>query len=125
MSKSLRILSIALITFSLFISFYSVYASDINMNLTADNTAQPGINNTTNSIVTDNTTDTSTQNQTQTQEPITQSPDTSTTDTPLNPSSVGAVPEEGLTFSNVLNILLITVGVVLIFLAIGIMIKLQ
>jgi len=119
MSKSLRILSIALIVFSLFISFYSVYASDVNMNLVAP-TPPTSIDdsNSIQNVPTANP-DTTVQNQTQT--PITSNPDTST----VNPSSVGAVAEEGLTFSNVLNILLITVGIVLIFLAIGIMIKLK
>lgn len=119
MSKSLRILSIALIIFSLFISFYSVYASDVNMNLVAP-TPPESVDN-PNSIQNVPATSPDTTVQNQTQAPITPTPDTST----LNPSSVGAVAEEGLTFSNVLNILLITVGVVLIFLAIGIMIKLK
>lgn len=97
MSKSIKIFSIILIIFSLLISFYGVYATtDINMNLESDE------------IIDDAETQISTD-----------------ADTYTPPTSVGAVAEEGLTFSNILSILLITVGVVLILLSIAIIIRLK
>ena len=93
MSKSIKIFSIILIIFSLFISFYGVYATtDIDMNLET--------NDGNDVTLTDE-------------------------DSYIPPSSVGATVEEGLSFSNILNILLITVGVVLILLAIAIIIRLK
>ena len=112
MSNSVRILSIILITFSLIINFYSVYASDINMNLVASD--EMLVNETQNGISLISGTDTNTQ---------TQLP--SDTESIASPSSVGATAEEGLGLSNILSILLITVGVVLILLAIAIIIRLK
>lgn len=105
MSKSIKIFSIILIIFSIFISFYSVHATDINMNLIPNETTED-----TNSIIDDTTTDTQ--------------PELSS-DSITPPSSVGAITEEGLGLSNILSILLITVGVVLILLAIAIIIRLK
>jgi len=106
MSKSIKILSIVLIIFSLIINFYGVVqASDINMNLTSNE-----VEDDTNEISDDNTSDI-------------QSPSDLDSITP--PSSVGAVAEEGLGLSNILSILLITVGVILILLAIAIIIRLK
>lgn len=110
MSKSIKIFSIFLIIFSIFISFYSVYASDINMNLVSDETTENEAIEDSNSAVDDTTIDT-------------QLPSDSDSITP--PFSVGAVVEEGLGLSNILSILLITVGVILILLAIAIIIRLK
>ena len=46
-------------------------------------------------------------------------------DSITSPVSVGSIEEEGLGLSNILSILLITVGVVLILLAIAIIIRLK
>lgn len=110
MLKTIKILSIILITFSLILSFYSVYASDINMNLISNETItnEQVSNDTTNDTIPDD-------------QP--QLPSDSDSITP--PSGVGAVAEEGLGFSNILSILLITVGVILILLAIAIIIRLK
>lgn len=105
MSNSIKLFSIILIIFSIFISFYSVYASNIDMNLVSNEI-------TSNEIIDANITDTETQ-----------SP--SDLDSILSASSVGAVTEEGLGLSNILSILLITVGVVLILLAIAIIVRLK
>ena len=109
MLKSIKIFSILLIIFSIFISFYSVYASNIDMNL-VDNQLSENANQ----VANDNATipDDETQN-------------TEDLDTITPPTSVGAVAEEGLSFSNILSILLITVGVILILLAIAIIIRLK
>ena len=112
MSNSIRILSIILITFSLIINFYSVYASDVNMNLVADE--EMLVNETQNGISLISGADSNTK---------TQLP--SDAESIASPSSVGAVAEEGLGLSNILSILLITVGVVLILLAIAIIIRLK
>lgn len=107
MSKSIKIFSIILIIFSLFISFYGVYATtDINMNLESDEPISNEITE-SNDVTNDETMSTTTQ------------------DTLTPPTSVGAITEEGLTLSNILSILLITVGVVLILLAIAIIIRLK
>ncbi len=116
MSKSIKIFSIILIIFSLFISFYGVYATtDINMNLESDEPTQNEVtddNTIANSLIDDALADDETQS-------------TTTQDTLTPPTSVGAIVEEGLTLSNILSILLITVGVVLILLAIAIIIRLK
>lgn len=113
MSKFIKVFSIILIIFSLCVSFYSVYAtSDINMNLESNETIQNQLIGNNTDDVTDNLTDIETQ-----------SPTTADTYTP--PTSVGIIAEEGLTLSNILSILLITVGVVLILLAIAIIIRLK
>ena len=115
MSKSIKIFSIILIIFSLFISFYGVYATtDINMNLESNEPSQNEItegNTIADSIIDNTIADEETQ--------------TTTQDTLTPPTSVGAITEEGLTLSNILSILLITVGVVLILLAIAIIIRLK
>ena len=87
MSKSVKIFSIILILFSLFINFYGVYATtDINMNLETNNSANSDSVNTN-------------------------------TDTYTPPSNIGVI--------EVLNILLITVGLVLILLGIAIITRLK
>ena len=115
MSKSIKIFSIILIIFSLFISFYGVYATDINMNLESNEPTQNEVTESdsiANSLIDDAIADDENPSQT-----------TQATLTP--PTSVGAIVEEGLTLSNILSILLITVGVVLILLAIAIIIRLK
>ena len=113
MSKFIRVFSVVLIIIALAINAYSIYASDIDMNLAA-NTANP-----TENAVTDNSNTTS-----QNVDDPQQTPDGTTNDE-VAASSVGTISEEGLGLSNVLSILLITVGVVLILLAIAIIIRLK
>jgi len=116
MSKSIKIFSIILIIFSLFISFYGVYATtDINMNLESNEPTQNEVtegNTIADSLINDALADGET-------------PSTTTQDILTPPTSIGAVTEEGLTLPNILSILLITVGVVLILLAIAIIIRLK
>lgn len=111
MSKPIKFFSMILIIFSILISFYGVvHASDINMNL-VENGTENEIMNDENAIVDDN--------------PVDDTQITTDIDTITPPSSVGTTAEEGLGLTNVLNILLITVGVVLILLAIAIIIRLK
>lgn len=106
MSKSIKFFSIILIFFSIFISFYGVaHASDIDMNLVADQTSEESISD-----------------ENATTEDIQNSTDTGTV---IPQTGVSATTEEGLGLSNILNILLITVGVVLILLSIAIIIRLK
>ena len=113
MSKSIKFFPILLIAFSLILSFYSViYASNINMNLASENSVSENVTNTVNnSLVDENITDDLVDNVSQAEV--------------TTPSSVTATTEEGLGLSNVLSIILITVGVVLILLAVAIIIRLN
>ncbi len=113
MSKSIKFFPILLIAFSLILSFYSViYASNINMNLASENSVSENVTNTVNnSLVDENITDDLVENVSQAEV--------------TTPSSVTATTEEGLGLSNVLSIILITVGVVLILLAVAIIIRLK
>ena len=113
MSKSIKFFPILLISFSLILSFYSViYASNINMNLASENSVSENVANTVNnSLVDENVTDDLVDNASQAEV--------------TTPSSVTATTEEGLGLSNVLSIILITVGVVLILLAVAIIIRLK
>lgn len=113
MSKSIKFFPILLISFSLILSFYSViYASNINMNLASENSVSENVTNTVNnSLVDENITDDLVDNVSQAEV--------------TTPSSVTATTEEGLGLSNVLSIILITVGVVLILLAVAIIIRLK
>ena len=54
-------------------------------------------------------------------------PDTTANEinSPLTPSNVSAIQEEGLSTSNIISIFLITVGVILILLAIAIILRLK
>ena len=98
-----------------------VYASDIDMNLstgddstqTSNNQMQNEVNSTTNEV--QNNVDDQTNNV-----PITNS----NFDT-LQPTDVDTVEESGLGVTNIINILVITVGVILILLAIAIIIRLK
>lgn len=106
--KTLVIFIIALLIFS-----SSVFATDINMNL------QP--NETTNETATDiNQTTDDGNNVDNTQNPV---DDGISGD--AAPSDVSSIAQENMSFSNILNILIITVGVILILLAIAILIRLK
>ncbi len=119
MSKSIKIFSFILIIVAILINFYSVYATDINMNLTSNeavpNEVTAGDVNTVDleSSLTDNTV-----------APDLDASLTSQEET-ISASSVGTLSEQGLSLSNILSILLITVGVILILLAIAIIIRLK
>lgn len=116
MSKSIKFFPILLILFSLILSFYSViYASNINMNLASGNSISGNIfQNANDTLTKENIANDLTANL------IEESPIQTSA-----PSSVTATAEEGLGLSNVLSIILITVGIVLILLAIAIIIRLK
>ena len=133
--KIWKILFILLVILSLGFSY--VYATDVNMNLPGVNTDIPNNTPDTNTNTpdtnpsdqtqVDNTQNTTSNDQTNADVPP------SNTSSPMNvieneniPSStVSSAPENGLGLSNIINILLITVGVIIILLAIAIMIRLK
>ena len=90
-----------------------VLASDINMNLPVENA---------NDVATTDTNEISGDLTNPTNEITSLSDDISGTAVPSNVSSIA---QENMSFSNILNILLIAVGVVLILLAIAILIRLK
>lgn len=111
MSKKLTIFIIFVITI---ISFATVCsATDINMNLIpneVDNSSTTGNEELTGNETLDTTTN-----------------EVATDDIGgvAAPSGVSSIAQENMSFSNILNILIITVGVVLILLAIAILIRLK
>ena len=115
MTKFSKISIIMLII--LFLLGVTVCATDINMNVTPDNT-QAATGNETDTG--NQTTDTPTQNTADTT--ISSSDDIGGS---VAPSDVSSIAQENMSFSNILNILIITVGVILILLAIAILIRLK
>lgn len=112
MSKSVKIFSIILLILFVIFSCYKVSATDIDMNIVDESSDSNTVDtNTTDSP--DNTDD-----------PTAQTPSDSV-DGQLSPSGVGAIQEDGLSLSNILNIFVITIGVILILLAIAIIIRLN
>lgn len=102
-----------------------VLATDINMNLPSDDisTYENGTetnniddNATTNEVQDDNSLITDATDMTQPQDDVGGT---------AAPSDVSSIAQENMSFSNILNILLITVGVILILLAIAILIRLK
>lgn len=119
MSKTFKVMIIALVIV-LAVGTISSSAASINMNL------ESGNNISDENVVEDtNTTDTNTLANTTTNTTA----NTTTTDNnsgteSATVTSVSSLPESELGLSNIINILLIAVGVILIFLAIAILIRL-
>lgn len=108
MLKIAKIILISIFTLMLLnITVFANDATNINMNLMSEED--------TNTIETNNA-----ENNLNTEEPVTD--DIGGTATPSNVSSIA---QENMSFSNILNILIITVGIILILLAIAILIRLK
>ena len=111
----LKIVLVFLLLFSFCISY--VYATDIDWNLQGENSGQ-------NTLQDENVTG-------EVQENLSDIPDENPSNvdtTPIEnlaPSSVSTVSDSTLGITNIINILLITVGVVIILLAIAIIIRLK
>lgn len=92
----------------------TVFATEIDMNLQADTDEE-------NTVEINTTDDDTTTNDTL--------PASTSSDDDLSgsaaPSSVSSIAQENMSFSNILNILVITVGVIIILLAIAILIRLK
>lgn len=103
-----------------------VLATDINMNLSNQNDTvidgnAVGSNSTdSNELINDTSSDV-TNETTNTVDTFQQDSLSGT----VAPSSVSSIAQENMSFSNILNILMITVGVILILLAIAILIRLK
>lgn len=113
MTKIVKVLLIILM-FGLFVVSFS-YATDINMNLQPNNNST-GYSSQENSIDDEDDYDNTLNNSVETDNSIDQS---------TTVKSVSSVAEESFGLSQILNILLIVVGIVLILLAIAILIRLN
>ncbi len=121
MSKTFKVTIIALVII-LAIGTITSNAASINMNLDAGNTSTENVADT-------NNTDTNTQSTNAVSNSIENTTVTSEESQPDSESlsvvsSGSSLPESELGLSNIINILLIAVGVILIFLAIAILIRL-
>jgi len=120
MKKSIKIFSILLIIFAILFNVYGIaFASDVNMNL-VDYSGSSEVETTNNN--TDNT-----NNSNNTNSDMLEDEDSyiDINEGSIDASGIDSIEEEGLSFSNVLSILLITVGVILILLAIAIILRLK
>ena len=119
MLKKIKILSIFTLALVLLLFLNTaVLATDINMNLPSEDTntvSEDNVNTINNIQDTGNIVDNSS-NTIATQDDI---------GGDATPSSVSSIAQENMSFSNILNILIITVGVILILLAIAILIRLK
>lgn len=119
MLKKIKILSIFTLALVLLLFLNTaVLATDINMNLPSEDTntvSEDNVNTINNIQDAGNAVDTSS-NTIATQDDI---------GGDATPSSVSSIAQENMSFSNILNILIITVGVILILLAIAILIRLK
>lgn len=119
MLKKIKIFSIFTLALVLLLFLNTaVLATDINMNLPSEDTntvSEDNVNTINNIQDTGNIVDNSS-NTIATQDDI---------GGDATPSSVSSIAQENMSFSNILNILIITVGVILILLAIAILIRLK
>ena len=124
MSKIFKTLVVLFII--LFSTTTLVLATDINMNLTnqndtvIDGNAVDSNSTDSNELINDTSSDV-TNETTNTVDTFQQDSLSGT----VAPSSVSSIAQENMSFSNILNILMITVGVILILLAIAILIRLK
>lgn len=118
MSKVFKI-TIAIIIF--LFSANMVLAADIDMNLTAEDTNSIEDAN----LIDTNTLDTNSIDDTNTVANETPTSPNDNVGGTVAPSGVSSIAQENMSFSNILNILVITVGVILILLAIAILVRLK
>ena len=124
MNKSLKVLAISLICI-FFIFSTSSFAANIEMNLTS-NLVDSNITNTYNDTASNSTNNTNSTGSTNSTNTTTNTEAASTTNRNTSISdTLQALPESELGLTNILNILLIAVGVVLILLSIAIFIRLK
>ncbi len=128
--KVFKIIFILLVIFSFFITY--VYATNIDLDLpgTSNNPTDQSQDVENQNIVDNNTDSTNDDANTSAENDITDNTLFDTPSTPsdsetLNPGAFSSAPQDGLSVSNIINILLITVGVVIILLAIAILIRLR
>lgn len=105
MKKIIKMLLVIFILSLIISSFYCVNASDINMNLTTDDSTTYGSNTANNTVNTNNSTVNNSQNSS------------------VLVSSTPSNALDGLTLSDTINIILCAIGIVLILLGIAILIR--
>ena len=119
MNKYLKIISTIIIVSMLCMCFFSSTSlAEIDMNLTSDSTTNTETENLNNVETTPATTTNSTSN-------TNTAGATNTQTSSATVSTLNSLPESELGLTNILNILLITVGFLLILLGIAIIIKLK
>ena len=125
--KVLKILFILFILLSICINY--IYATDIDMDLPNNNSNVFDSSENTNQNIENTITDTNSENTANTLENIADSIADDDVSLPsaetLSPSVISTSQESGLSTTNIINILLITVGVIIILLAIAIIIRLN
>ncbi len=125
--KVLKILFILFILLSICINY--IYATDIDMDLPNNNSNVFDSSENTNQNIENTITDTNSENTANTLENIADSITDDDASLPsaetLSPSVISTSQESGLSTTNIINILLITVGVIIILLAIAIIIRLN
>lgn len=128
--RNAKILAIIIILFFIFST--TALATDINMNLPVDESTTEEATNTEGTDTNVDNTNTVTDGE-QDSNQVTDLTDSGTTEGLVQndiggtaaPSGVSSIAQENMSFSNILNILVITVGVILILLAIAILIRLR
>lgn len=124
--KILKIVLILIVMLSLHITY--VLASDINLNLPGTDINQVDDNTqvTNEEVVNQDTSASNTNNQENVDNSINNESSNAPTDVEtLQPGEISSDSGSGLSVTNIINILLITVGVILILLAIAIIIRLK
>ncbi len=127
MLKITKLVKILLVLFILFLFLNgSVLATDINMNLALPTDDINSIDtNTSNDVGTAEGNEVDSIQDVLTNELNQDSQGSSDISGDAAPSGVSSIAQENMSFSNILNILIITVGVILILLAIAILIRLK
>lgn len=115
--KILKIIFVLLLIFTFSISY--VLATDINLDLPSTENTE-NVENTENNLDTGNSVDNDLINTEQIE-----NTNNDTSEEVLQPQLLSSANETGLTTTNIINILLITVGVILVLLAIAILIRLK
>lgn len=120
--------NVKILTIIFFVIFFfntTVLATDINMNLPVEEETTTDTNITdTNVTDTDITDDSAINDESNIYDNLETTPQDDIGGTAA-PSGVSSIAQENMSFSNILNILVITVGVILILLAIAILIRLK
>ena len=121
--KKVLIFSIMFILVMMFASSF-VYATGIDMNLTTNGTVS-GTETATNDVSNTNTVGTDTQGEVVNSGDTSTQTTTPTPDTTVSVGSSAALSEPSMTLSNILNIILIVLGILLVLFAIAILIRMR
>ena len=120
--------NVKILTIIFFVIFFfntTVLATDINMNLPVEEESSDTNTTDSNGSDTDVTDDSTANGDESNVDETTESTMQDDIGGTAAPSEVSSIAQENMSFSNILNILVITVGVILILLAIAILIRLK